>query len=306
MGRLIRMEMKRAFARRLVRVMLGAFILGMLTAGTIAFFKSSRDIAGATSRHRAAAVESHERCLRGEEGPPPEELELRGVDRQGFCRSEFPADATYDPRLHLSDLLEAFRGTSAIMILLGLLIGASFIGAEWQQRTMATTVSWEPRRHRVWAAKVVGCAVVVFAGVIVVDLLIAAALLPAALFRGTTVGIDAGWFRTASGTVLRGATVAALASGIGAALAMIGRHTVAAVGVVYGYLAVLEGIMRGLKPHWQRWLLGDNAAMFVVGSNLDGAVNPRSTAGSGILLSMYTLGILGVALWQFRRRDLSA
>ena len=50
---------------------------------------------------------------------------------------------------------------------------------------------------------------------------------------------------------------------IGAAVAAVGRHTAAALGVVFVWTAVIEGLIRGFRPHWTPWLLGDNLVSFL-------------------------------------------
>src|SRR5205823_7441747 len=60
--------------------------------------------------------------------------------------------------------------------------------------------------------------------------------------------------------LLRGAALVGMAAAVGAAIASLGRNTSAALGAAFGYLVVLEGILRGWKPWTQRWLLGNNAA----------------------------------------------
>ena len=56
---------------------------------------------------------------------------------------------------------------------------------------------------------------------------------------------------------------------IGAAVAMIGRHTAAALGAVFVYIAVLESIVRGLRPAMGRFLLGDNLTTVVTAHTLE-------------------------------------
>ena len=46
-------------------------------------------------------------------------------------------------------------------------------------------------------------------------------------------------------------------------MAAVGRHTAAALGAVFIYTAVLEGLVRGFRPQWTPWLLGDNIVAFI-------------------------------------------
>ena len=64
-------------------------------------------------------------------------------------------------------------------------------------------------------------------------------------------------------TSLRVSVAAAISAVIGGAVAAVGRHTAAALGVVFVWTAVLEGLVRGLRPLWTPWLLGDNLVSFL-------------------------------------------
>jgi hypothetical protein len=95
------------------------------------------------------------------------------------------------------------------------------------------------------------------------ELLLGAALLPAGLLRGTTDGIDPDWLRSLSGVGLRVAAVSVVGATMGASIATIGRNTAAALGIAFGYLAIVENAIRGLRPNWTPWLLGDNIIVVI-------------------------------------------
>ncbi|HEX9123530.1 MAG TPA: hypothetical protein VF984_09260, partial [Actinomycetota bacterium] len=77
----------------------------------------------------------------------------------------------------------------------------------------------------------------------------------------------------------------------------------AAIGVAFAYLAVIEGLIRGLRPGWRPWLLGDNAGLFVVGHASAGSPPGRSAVGSALVLALYGVILLWVAAASFRTRD---
>ena len=163
----------------------------------------------------------------------------------------------------LVDLPEILEGISSITSILGLVIGASFVAASWQTGTISTILTWEPRRLRWFSARIL----VLAAGVLVVTALIvaflSAGLALAAMLRGSTVGVDGAWWTDVLTTSLRVSVVAAISAVIGGGVAAIGRHTAAALGVVFVWTAVLEGLVRGLRPLWTPWLLGDNLVTFL-------------------------------------------
>jgi hypothetical protein len=298
--RLISSEWLRVRSRRLVKVLTALAVIGIVVGIGIGAVNSHRPTDDELAQARRRADLAVEDCIAqggyGEVEP--------GGDVEGFCR-EFA-----DPSLFLesspmrrSDLPELVRGSAFVAILLGLVIGASAVGASWQSGTMTTILSWEPRRVRfalVRAAVVAAaCAVLVVA----LFAVFAAVFWLATGLRGVT-DTPPEWGAETIETIARVAALAACASVIGGAIAMIGRNTAAALGAVFVYLAVLEGIVRGLRPAIGRFLLSDSIAAVVIGSEMrlgDGSV--VTLARAAVVVAAYTLGLWAIATVAFRARD---
>lgn len=288
MNRLVLVELSRFISRRAVRVFGMLLLLGVLLAGTLTFVLSHRDVEGATRAARASAAEEHAAC---EQDP----------HNEGGCGELDLSQVTADPRFHLDGLDDVFRGASIAFVMLGLGLGASFVGAEWHHRTMTGLLTWEPRRVRVAAAKFAAVGGAVFLSVLAFEALVGGALIPAAVFRGTTQGADAGWLAQTFGVALKGAALASMGSLLGAALAFVARNSAVALGIAFGWLAVGENMIRNLRPGLMRWLIGDNAVSFIAPS-FDA---PRSAAGGAVVVTVYVLAAALIATRVFRRRDLA-
>jgi ABC-2 type transport system permease protein len=257
--RLIGSELLRFRSRRLVVVLLVGTLLGAVVGILIAAFQSTPPTAGDLARARARAREEVASCL---------VQDWEGVDIQGsleeFCQDNF-GDPTQYMRSHLklAELPDILEGVSSITTILGLVVGASVVAVSWQTGTISTILTWEPRRLRWFAARIL----VLAAGVLVMTLAIvaflSAGLALAAMLRGSTVGIDRTWWSDVLTTALRVAVAASISAVIGGAVAAVGRHTAAALGVVFAWTAVVEGLIRGLRPHFTPWLLGDNLVSFL-------------------------------------------
>lgn len=200
-------------------------------------------------------------------------------------------------------LREVFLGTTGPLIVLLAVAGASFAGAEWHAGTMTSLLTWEPRRVRVLLAKILAAAAFGVVAFVLVQSALMVSLLPAALAKGVGGNIDATWLRGIADVVLRGAAMGGLIAVIGFSLASLGRNTAAAIGVLFAYVAVAEGLVRGLKPAWQVWLLSDNLASFVTGKAL--FFPGRSLAGIGLTVLAYAGGLAAAAIAAFRLRDLT-
>ena len=299
---LLGVEWRRVLARRLVRVSAALAVLAVLAAGAIAFLVSRDTDAASLAQAQAARQVEVQRCIAGQlEGVP---ADVPADHRAEFCEQGF-IPPVQDRRFHYEHLPEILVGTSGFAIILGWLLGASLAGAEWHAGTMATLLTWEPRRVRVLVAKLVAAGTLVFALTVVLQLLLGVALLPAGLLRGTTDGIDSDWLQSLSGVGLRVAAVSVVGATMGLSIATLGRNTAAALGIAFGYLAIVENAIRGLRPNWSPWLLGDNIIVVITNQTQNTPLAGRSASEAATLVACYTLALLAAALFAFRRRDIA-
>ncbi|GHJ58295.1 hypothetical protein NOK12_08140 [Nocardioides sp. OK12] len=216
-------------------------------------------------------------------------------------------------------------GVVAVVSLLMLLVGTTFVGHDWSSGSMSNQLLFEPRRSRVWAAKAV---VVTLTGLLVAGVVLAAywaGLWALAGSRGLPVGegvVGDGFELVARGTVL--AAAAALG---GYALTMLFRSTVATIGVLFA-VSVLGGTLIGLLGSGggstERWQPQLNLVAFVTnelryydesslpeecfsrrggrGLECDGERVLTATDG-GAYLGVLLLGAGAVSLVSYRRRD---
>jgi len=302
MTALLAVEWRRVLARRLVRVTTALAVLAILAGAIIAFLVSHDIDQASLARAQAARQAQVQRCIAGQLQGVPSDIPPQ--ERPQFCEQHF-IPPVQDHRFHYETLPNILVAMSLFAISLGWLLGASLFGAEWHAGTMATLLTWEPRRVRVLAAKLVAAGALAFTLAVLLQLLLGAALLPAGLLRGTTEGIDSGWLRSLGGVGLRVAAVSVLGAMMGLSLATIGRNTAAALGITFGYLAIVESAIRGLRPRWQPWLLGDNIMVVITNQPQHFPLVDRSTMGAATLLACYTLASLALAVATFRRRDIT-
>ena len=291
------------WSRRIVKVLGAVVVVTIAVGAVIGFINSSRDASAAARAARAEYRRAIAACERGEFGLPGENTE--GFDRSQACRDAVGPFEAPDPRWHYTDLSDVLLGTGAPFAILCLVLGASFIGAEWQKGTVTTALTWEPRRIRLLGAKFAAVAASCFLLVVALQLVVAGALWPVAALRGSTAGLDAAWLRETVGIGFRIAAVGGLAAIAGCAIATVGRNTAAAVGVAFVYFAVLEGLIRGFRPRWQPWLLGDNAAQFLAGQPVGAAMADKTMFDVALALVLYGAALVALATLFFTRRDIT-
>jgi len=300
-------ELRRIAARRAVRFSMLIVAVAIVAGGAIAFVRTS-SMPDATVQQRIhqagvqreAQISSIKSCVAahgvkdGQDTPP-------GVAR--VCVPKHLASA-HDPRFHHSQLAGILRGSGGILAILGLALGATLLGAEFASRGMTTLLTFETRRLRVFGAKVVA-GMVVMAGLAFLALVaLALAMLPALLLHGAPAAGEPG-LATIAGIIGRGTALVALLTGIGMAVATLGRTTAAALGAAFAYLVILENILGSFLAAWRPWLLLGNVIVFVSGQNGGGDVSGRSVIGAGIFLTLVTAGLLAIAATSFRQRDIA-
>jgi ABC-type transport system involved in multi-copper enzyme maturation permease subunit len=205
----------------------------------------------------------------------------------------------------LVGLPDVLMGTSLVLVSVAWVLGASAIGADWHAGHVTTILTWEPRRGRVMLAKIVASLTSVFVVSLTIQALLGAALAVAAAGAGSTAGADAAWLAESAGVALRVALLSTIFAGFGFGLASAGRNTAVALGVGFGYLVIVENLVRGLRPQWTPWLLTDNAGLFIVDSPIDFALLGRSTVGAGLYLAAVGALLMLAASGLFRTRDVS-
>jgi ABC-type transport system involved in multi-copper enzyme maturation permease subunit len=205
----------------------------------------------------------------------------------------------------LASLPDVFMGSSLVLLSIGWMLGASAIGAEWHTGHLTTILTWEPRRGRVVVAKAAAALVTIFVLSMAIQAALGIVLAVDAASRGSTVGANAAWLAASAGVAFRVSLLSAIFAALGFGLASVGRNTAVALGVGFGYLVVVENLVRGLRPQWTPWLLTDNAAMFVIGSRVDFPALGRSTVEAGLYLGLLGAAVLLAAAGLFRLRDVS-
>jgi hypothetical protein len=123
--------------------------------------------------------------------------------------------------------------------------------------------------------------------------------------RGQSGGADAAFWRELVAVVARGTLVAGVLTVLSGALATLGRNTAAAMGIWFGYLVAIEGILAANVSDLIPWLLIPNVAGFYEWDRVlsaGQAVTPGAAAGRIVL---YLVVIGGLAVLTFRSRDVT-
>jgi hypothetical protein len=267
---LIVVEMRRALHRRVVRALIVLALLACTVAGVIVF----ADSAGKTLAELRVGDELHPALMRN--------WWIAGTGDGALMISLF------------------------FLLLGGLFGGASVTGAEWRAGTVTTVLTWEPRRVRFHLSRTAACAILAALISFALQAVFLASLLPAVIANGSSTGTDAGWWVSLIVAMLRASLLTAIAAMLGVALATLGRNTSFALVAIFTWFAVVEGLVRGLKPGLAQYLWGENVATVVPWAQLPDARFQRGPLLALLTLTFYVLVITTIATLAFRRRDIAS
>lgn len=266
---LLAVEMRRAMRRRVVRVLILLALLGCVFAGVIAFTGSS----GKTLAELHARNHTHPAVL---------------TDWWVSTRSD-----------------GAVLMATLFLLLGALFAGAAVAGAEWRAGTITTVLTWEPRRIRLNLARTAACGIVAFAVALALQVIFLAAFVPAVLANGTTAGADTGWWTSLALVIARTALLTSIAAMLAVALATLGRNTAFAFAAVFAWMAVIENLIRGLRPGWAQYLWGENIGTVVPWKQMKGVDFTRGPLLALGTIVLYTTVIIVAATITFQRRDIA-
>lgn len=197
--------------------------------------------------------------------------------------------------LRLDDLLGAAAPASFFVFVLGL-IGLT---GEYRHRTLTPTYAAQPRRARVYFAKLL---VLAIAGVATAVLALLAASLVALL--GSAVSGDPLLAEGAWGVAVRTIFLFAGMSLLGVGVGAVVRNELAAVVGGLVYLFIIESLVTGLAPAVGKWLVFSSGTGFASGAGE--ASGQLVWWLGGLVFTAYMIVALGAGIIVSRRVDIAA
>lgn len=314
-------ELTRLVTRRsIVVILLAAVVLAVLLVGSAAYATRPPNGTEQAAAEQMLARQSqlddaeYQRCLKD---PQQYYGDLAGPSD---CEDLRPSLAWFLPRPALS-LDDEVRNRGRLLVVLlagvGILVGATFVGADWASGSLSNQLLFEPRRTRLWLVK----AAAVVLGVVVFSTVVLAAFWGslAALSAARDLPVASDTWALVLATAGRGLALVA-ATGLGGfALTVALRSTVGTLGLLFGYAVVGEGLAASLPvTKMTQWSVSNNLLAFVhrgvevydrslcadtVGRCASRYVLPL-WHGAAYLGALLVVAVV-VSLVTFRRRDIS-
>lgn len=281
LGNLLRSEWLRARSRRSLWWLTGLTLVGVLAMSALIFrftgAAGPEDLAAAKVAFMNEQLSYYNECV---------ELLEPGQSAEDSCWKPTEQDAADSAQYYLdpapftaSDFTGMLGMAGGLATVVSLLVAASSGGADWGARTMGLLLSWEPRRLRVFFARLFVT--------LLVTLVFTAVAVGLAYLLGRVIADMHGWDGSAANVALqrpdpgamgelalRWLPVSLLAAAAGYGVAMLTRSTGWAIGGLIAFGVVLGPIVTGLWAWGSQWLPQVNAIAWLQGG-MEWAVNPR-------------------------------
>jgi ABC-type transport system involved in multi-copper enzyme maturation permease subunit len=240
---LVRAERRRFLKRRLTiwMVLIGVFILGAVVTG-FALTHEKPTAATLAAAEAQAEREYKEQVAQFERFRT--ECEAQAGDDaamkcQGPEREWFKAEYYMPPQFNFKEMFgETLIVWAAIISMVGFVLGATFVGAEWSSGSMMNLLTWRPKRMNVLGTKLgVALGWMTAVGVVTFGLW-GGAQYVLGKTDGTTAGMTPGTWQSFGLTGLRGVAMILAFTALGFGLASLGRHTALALGVAIAVVIV--------------------------------------------------------------------
>lgn len=219
-----------------------------------------------------------------------------------------------EPLNFRASITEYLTVMTIVAALFGYLIGATFIGAEWHYSTMTGLLLTEPRRFRVYLAKLFALLFGVGAGTVAFYAIGVGGVAALAATRGSTDGISNDFISSLGLYAVRGLAVVLFGAAVAFTIAFTLRRTSAALGAAVAYFAIAEIGLRLVSDSAVQWLLMTrleawmrNGTTVTVGCGESGGCQELyiNIWQGGAMLGILVLVLLIVSAVVFRRREVA-
>ncbi len=289
-------ELLRTRARTLLYVLMLIGVVVAVIIGIVTFANS--DKRGTRPQPRSERCERVMREIQTQQGPPSagQREELREACQ--FQRRKIPF-------LLAERLATTTRGyAGGLLPLVGIVLGASLLGAEWRSGGVERQLTWEPRRGRVLAAKLAVTSGVLVAVGVALCVVLLICLLPATFAKGSAEGAGGGFWLSMLGVWLRAGLLTAFTGAIGMSIAFISRNTSAPIVFYFAY-GIVETILGQWKEGFRDASLNRNAAIFIgepIGLGI-ARVDAGDVLQAGMILAGYLAVLVAAGYVSFITRD---
>lgn len=330
MSRLLRVELDRFASRTLIRLGVAAILvicgLALVNSWQSASPPSQAELAQAQafyeqelSRWEVDGEQMIADCEEGEAAEKETAADPDAVDWQ--CDSMAPRLENWlgSPPSFERDTASLLVSMSVLFVLAPLLLAGSFVSAEFSTGSIGNWLTFAPRRVRVYLSKVLAAGLAIIpVTAVAVGVVLGGSWLAYRSFDTLDDAAAATDLSSPAHVALRIVALAPVIALIGAALGFLARHTAAVLGIVLGWLVLVEAILANQVQSLRPWTVTTNVSAWVqggsdyfitqcttsaVGQSCEYVPHFLSQTQSAVYLGVVALVLVLAALLVFRRRD---
>jgi len=218
-------ELRRFFARRIVR---GTFLIAVLLVVLVVTITTAKGHPGhgySLDPQTGQVTDAATGQVIGDNGSRQIPSQFAGTDENGRILI-----GESDTRTNIGkDLGDALEGTGVALLFVSFVLGASFVGAEFNVGSLTTQLLFEPRRWRVHLAKSAAVALGTAALAFAVLLIVALAMYIGSELNGVVHGLDGMFFAHRAAQALRVAAVIGVGAMLAYSVTLIARRSSAGI-----------------------------------------------------------------------------
>jgi ABC-2 type transport system permease protein len=320
--RLLVVELRRLVARKVLWVtLLGAVAVALVSVAGI--FMQARQIDAA----RAGGDSDYQQMVEENERSQQECLRMEDEERRrtGDASVDYGCDDWQVPTIEefygqlppLSQQLDyALQSMAYPVMFLALAMGSTAVAAEFAHRTMGTWLTFVPRRTPVFVSKLLAPALAALPMTLAALAVVWLGLLLVYRISDLDTSLSGDDWSSALGMVVRIAALALLTGAFGAAAAFLVRHTGVVLGLMIGYLVLVEGMIGSTFGWVARYGLARNIAAWVQNgttwtsytdcqqmSGCREVVHTLTLTHGAVVLGLVVLVVALAAWFRFRSAD---
>ena len=334
---LYKAETRRLVKRRFTKVFTAGALLVLIAVAIGMFFTNQKVGADQIAKAQAQAQADYDRAVQqtatdrqtceAAKGTPsasqwPANCDELYQPQQSDFNPDWYMPATFDFRESFPNMVTTL---AALLALAAYVIGASYVGAEWNSGGMMNLLLWRPQRLRVLGTKLAAFLVGLTGLTVVVSAVWTGVFYLIAQARGSVDSMTSGAWQSIGLMELRSLALVLVAGALGFGLASLGRHTAMALGAAIGLIVVFQfglGVVLELAsvkfaeayliPIWVIAWLNKEVKIEDYDScnynSVSGCVPESLTItwpmAGGVMAAVFVL-IVGAAMWTMRSRDIT-
>ncbi len=244
---------------------------------------------------------------------------LLGIDDYSDWSEQRPSGERFTFRVGPDEFEEPLFGLQGVipsiaifLLVLSVVVGASFMGAEYKFGTVENLLLWEPRRAKVLGTKFAAGFLSSTALTALVLTVLAALLYFVTILKGTTDGVDGRFWLDLVSVIVRASVTGGLFFIIAMSVAVLARNTTASVGLILGWFVISNILIAVALKFLRQWELFSNATAFISEGDASRFVKAQNDTitvyghgylTAGLVVVVWAAVLASAATFVFIRRD---